>query len=156
MKKALLLLLILSLCLTGCSSKEVTVTYPFADLTIQLPEDYIDLSGEEFARDLNFVFGKDPIAVNGHREEKATFAAYGLDLDLQTYGDLLMKSNQVTGQLIQKDGIWNFTYASGEFTYVVTLWETDSAFWTVQAYCMTREYNKVKNDIWDILSSVTV
>ena len=156
MRKLLLLLLILCLCLTGCGSKTAMVSHSFEDLTIHLPEDYIDLSGEEFAQDLNFVFGKDPIAVNGHREKKATFAAYGLELDLQTYGDLLMKSNQVVGQLSEKDGIWQFSYASGGFTYVVTVWETENAFWTVQAYCMTQEYNRVQDDIWNILSSVTV
>ena len=156
MKKALLLLLILCLCLSGCGAKVATTPHSFQDLTIQIPVDYIDLSEEEFAQDLSFVFGKDPIALNGHREEKALFAAYGLELDLQRYGDLLMKSNNVTSQLSEKDGILHFSYASGDFTYVVTLWETEEAFWTVQAYCPTQDYSKVQKDIWNILSSVTV
>ena len=156
MKKALLLLLILCLCLTGCGAKETTAPHSFEDLTIRIPTDYTDLSGEEFAQDLTFVFAKDPIALNGHREEKALFAAYGLQLDLEAYGDLLMKSNNVNSTLEQKDGIWNFSYTSGDFTYVVTLWETESAFWTVQAYCPAEEYSKIQKDIWNILSSVTV
>jgi hypothetical protein len=156
MKKALLLLLILCMCMSGCGADIATAPHSFQDLTIQIPVDYIDLSDEEFAQDLSFVFGKDPIALNGHREEKALFAAYGLELDLQRYGDLLMKSNNVTSQLSEKDGILHFSYASGDFNYVVTLWETDEAFWTVQAYCPTQDYSKVQKDIWNILSSVTV
>ena len=156
MRKALLLLLILSLCLTGCGAKETTAPHSYEDLTIRIPTDYIDLSGEAFAQDLTFVFGKDPIALNGHREEKALFAAYGLNLDLQKYADLLMKSNNVSSNLEEKDGICYFSYTSGDFTYVVSIWETDSAFWTVQAYCPAQEYNKVQKDIWNILSSVTV
>ena len=156
MKKALLLLLILCMCMSGCGADIATAPHSFQDLTIQIPVDYIDLSDEEFAQDLSFVFGKDPIALNGHREEKALFAAYGLELDLQRYGDLLMKSNNVTSQLSEKDSILHFSYASGDFTYVVTLWETEEAFWTVQAYCPTQDYNKVQKDIWNILSSVTV
>ena len=156
MKKALLLLLILCMCMSGCGADIATAPHSFQDLTIQIPVDYIDLSDEEFAQDLSFVFGKDPIALNGHREEKALFAAYGLELDLQRYGDLLMKSNNVTSQLSEKDGILHFSYTSGDFTYVVTLWETDEAFWTVQAYCPTQDYSKVQKDIWNILSSVTV
>ena len=56
----------------------------------------------------------------------------------------------------EKEGIRTFSYESGEFTYVVTLWETEEAFWTVQAYCPTADYGDVKGDIWEILSSVTV
>ena len=67
-----------------------------------------------------------------------------------------MKSNNVKSTLSEKDGICYFSYASGAFTYVVTLWETEDAFWTVQAYCPTADYDSVKDDIWEILSSITV
>ena len=67
-----------------------------------------------------------------------------------------MMSNQVNAQLQEKDDVRFFSYKAGEYTYVVSLWETEEAFWTVQAYCPTADYSKVKNDIWDILSSVTV
>ena len=83
MRKLLVLLLVFSLCLTGCSSKTETAAHTYEDLTIQIPTDYIELTGEEFADSLDFVFGKDPIAINGLREEKSTFAAYGLELNLQ-------------------------------------------------------------------------
>ena len=156
MKKFLLLLVVLALCLAACGADAQPVSHTYEDLTIQIPEDFIDLSGEEFAADLAFVFGLDPIAVNGLRENKSTFEAYGLNLDLESYGKFILKSNNVSSQLQQKDGILTFTYASGEFTYVVTLHETEEAFWTVQAYCPTEDYAKVKKDIWTILSSVTV
>jgi len=93
MKKLILLLLLLSLCLVGCGHESAAPSYAFDDLSIQIPEDYINLSDEEFAEGLSFIFGHDPIAVNGLREAKAVFAAYGLELDLQTYGNLLAKSN---------------------------------------------------------------
>ncbi len=156
MRKLILLLLVFSLCLAACSAEETTAPHAYEDLTIRIPTDYMELSDEEFAQGLSFVFGKDPIAVNGMREEKATFEAYGLEIDLQRYGDLLMKSNNVRGSLEQKDGIWTFSYESGDFTYVVTLWETDDAFWTVQAYCPTENYSKADKEMWKILSSVTV
>ena len=156
MKKLILLLLIFSLCLTACGGKAANITHTFTDLTIQIPEDYINLTGEEFAEGLEFVFGLDPIAINGMREEKATFAAYGLDIDLEFYGSLLLKSNNISGKMEEKDGIPTYTYSSGDMTYVVTLWETEEAYWVVQAYCPTENYANVKNDMWKILSSVTV
>ena len=156
MKKVILLLMVLSLCLSGCGAKETSAPHACQDLTIRIPTDYIDLSGETFAEDLDFVFGKEPVVINGMRDAKETFAAYGLELYLQTYGELLMEDNQVSSQLTQKDGIWNFSYTSGDFTYVVTLWETEDAFLTVQAYWPTADYDSIKDVIWEILSSVTV
>ena len=142
MKKLFALLLVFSLLLTGCGETE-TASHSYEDLTIQIPTDYIELTGEDFAAGLNFVFGKDPIAVNGLREEKATFEAYGL-------------ANNVSAAIAEKDGIYTFSYESSGFTYVVTVWETETAFWTVQAYCPTENYGSVKDDMWKILSSVTV
>lgn len=157
MKRIVLLLLIVSLCLCGCSNKDADVaTYTHEDLTIQLPVGFVDLSDQEVAQGVTFMYGMDPIAVNGLREEKAAFQAYGLDLDVERYGQLLIASNNVSTQLEERDGITTFTYTSGDFTYVVTLWENDDALWLVQAYCLTADYAQVKNDIWDILSSVTV
>ena len=156
MKKLIALTVLLCLCLCGCAAKAVAPTHSFGDLSIQIPETYINLSDEEFAQGLAFVFGLDPIALNGMREEKATFEAYGLELDLERYGDFLMMSNQVDADLSKKDGVLYFTYTSEEFTYVVSLWETEEAFWTVQAYCPTADYSNAKSDIWNILKSVTV
>lgn len=156
MKKLLPLLLVLCLLMAGCSPEPAAPSYSFGDLTIQIPEDYINLSDEEFASGLAFVFGLDPIAVNGMREEKATFEAYGLSLDLEKYGRFLQMTNEVTAEIQKKDGVLHFTYESGEFTYVVSLWKTEEAFWTVQAYCPTADYSNAKSDIWNILKSVTV
>lgn len=159
MKKPIILLLaVVLLCstLTGCGIEKATASYTHDDLAITLPADFIDLSEEDFAAELSFVYGLDPIAVNGLREPKSTFTAYGLDVDLEKYGQLLISANNVQAKPEQKNGILFFTYTSGGFSYVVTLWETEEAFWTVQGYCPTENYNKVKNDIWKILSSVTV
>lgn len=157
MRKFLVLLLAAALCLTACGSgSRELVNHTFEDLSIDIPADFINLSDEAYGQGLDFIFGLDPIAINGLREEKATFAAYGLDLDLQRYGQLLLNANNVSGTLEEKDNILTFSYESSGFTYVVTLWETEKAFWTVQAYCQTEDYAKAKGEIWDILSSVTV
>lgn len=159
MKKSavfLLALVLLFTTLAGCGNRKSTATYTHDDLTITLPANFIDMSDEDFAAELSFIYGLDPIAVNGLRESKSTFTAYGLEVDLERYGQLLISSNNVQAKLEHKDDVLFFTYASNGFSYVVTLWETEEAFWMVQAYCPTENYNKVKNDIWKILSSVTV
>ena len=156
MKKLFVLILVISLCLTGCGVKEASVSHSIKDLTIRLPAGYLDLSNEVYAADLDFLFGKDPIALSGLREEKNTFASYGLDLDLESYGSFIMLSNNVSASLEQKDGIYTFSYESSGFTYIVTLWETEDAFWAVQAYCPSENYQKAKDEMWRILRSVKV
>lgn len=156
MRKFIALLITLSLCLAACGAEEATAAHTYEDLTIQIPVDFMELTGEDFAEGLDFVFGLDPIAINGIREEKTTFEAYGLELDLQRYGQLILLSNNITGALEQKDGIWIFSYESGGYTYLVTVWETEEAFWTVQAYCPAAQFAEAEKDMWQILSSVTV
>ena len=156
MKKLFVLILVLSLCMTGCGVKEASVSHSIEDLTIRLPAGYMDLSDETYAAELNFLFGKDPIAVNGLREEKTTFADYGLNMDLEGYGRFIILANQVDATLEQKDGIYTFSYESSGFTYVVTVWQTEDAFWTVQAYCPSESYGKAKSEMWRILRSVKV
>lgn len=156
MKKWIALFLVVSLCLTACGDKLTLDPRTHGDLTIGIPEDFIDLSQEDFAAGLDFIYGLDPMAVNGLREEKAVLAAYGLDLDLQRYGELVIKGNNVESALSQRDGILTFTYEANGYTYLVTLWETEAAFWTVQAYCPTADYARVQDQMWQILSSVTV
>jgi hypothetical protein len=156
MRKLILLLLVFALCFTACGAKETTAPHTYDDLTIRIPTEYVELTGEDFAAGLDFIFGLDPIAINGLREEKATFEAYGLSLDLESYGSFVILANNVSATLEQKDGIHTFSYESGGFTYVTTIWETEDAFWTVQAYCPTENYAKAKKDMWNILSSVTV
>ena len=163
MKRLLLLILVGILCLAaaGCGTKEPAwVQHTYQDLTISLPENFIDLSREDFAAGMDFLQGLDPIAVNGLREEKSLLAQYGLEPDLQTYAQLVISANELTVSLEEQDNIPYFTYeATAEgvsYTYVVTLWETQEAFWSVQSYCPTADYPAAKDTMWTILKSVKV
>ena len=153
------LILLLGLCACG-QEKVATVAHTYDDLTISLPENFIDLSEEAYASGLSFLQGLDPIAVNGIREEKAIFAEYGLEMDLARYAKLVTMSNNLGVQPVEKDGVLTFSYEATtdgvSYTYVVTVWETDDAFWTVQTYCPTADYSKVQSQLWEILTSVKV
>ena len=163
MKKLLCVFLAICLCLGLCAcgqEKVATVAHTYEDLTIHLPENFIDLSEEAYASGLSFLQGLDPIAVNGIREEKAVFAEYGLEMDLNRYAKLVTMANNLGVQPVEKDGVLTFSYEATtdgvSYTYVVTMWETEAAFWTVQSYCPTANYSKVQNQMWEILTSVKV
>ena len=157
MKRYFVLLLALVLCITlvsGCSAKETTAPHVHQDLTIRLPLAFLDLSDRDYAAQYDFLYGLDSVIVSGLRDEKSLFD--GSDLDLQTYGKLVLAVNELDCALTETDGICYFAYEAGDYTYVVTLWETGEAFWTVQAYCPTQEYSQVSGQMWEILRSVSV
>ena len=129
MKKLLCVFLAICLCLSLCAcgqEETATVSHTYEDLTISLPENFIDLSDEAYAAGLTFLQGLDPIAVNGVREEKSVFANYGLELDLERYAKLVPMANNLSVQPTEKEGILTFSYEATtdgvSYTYVVTLW----------------------------------
>ena len=153
MRKHFVLLLALVLCiglLSGCSAKQTS--YSHQELTIRLPETYLDLSQESYAKDWDFLYGLAPVTVSGLRDEKTRFEAF--DLDLESYGKLMLEVNGVDSAITEEKGIPTFTYEAGGYTYVVTLWETEDAYWTVQAYCPTEDFASAKDQMWEILTSV--
>lgn len=157
MRKHFVLLLALVLCIglvSGCSAKETTAAYVHQDLTLHLPPAYLDLSDQDYADQYDFFYGLDSVIISGLRDEKSLFD--GFNVDLQVYADLVLTVNELDCELTQADGIRYFTYEAGSYTYVVTLWETGDAFWTVQAYCPTEDYSRVSDQMWEILRSVTV
>ena len=159
MKKHFVLLLALVLCiglLSGCGAKETSAPHAFEDLTIRLPLEFLDLSDASYAAGYDFVYGMEQVTVSGLRDEKVLFESHSMDLTLELYGQLVMELNGLNRELTQKDGIWHFTYEAGGYTYVVSLWETKDAFWTVQAYCPTESYGKACDQMWQILKSITV
>jgi cobyrinic acid a,c-diamide synthase len=51
---------------------------------------------------------------------------------------------------------FTFTYEANGYTYLVTLLETESAYWTVQAYCPTTDFEAAKDQMWEILTSIKI
>ena len=152
MKKPFALLLALVLCIgliSGCGAKKLSHSHD--GLTLRLPEEYLDLSDQAYAQDWDFMYGLAPITISGLQDAKALF-----NTDLPGYGQLILKSNDLACPLTEKDGIPTFTYQSGSYTYVVTLWETKDAYWTVQAYCPTADYENVSASMWEILADIKV
>ena len=156
MRKHFVLLLVLVLCITllsGCGAKERSAPHVYEDLTIRLPITFLDLSDTTYGAEYDFLWGMEPITVSGLRDDKSLFEAY--NLNLEGYGMLVMVVNGLECTLSQTDGIWNFSYEADGYTYLVTLRETEKAFWTVQAYCPTEDYPQEKDQMWEILRSVT-
>ena len=159
MKRLLALLLVLTICIatvSGCSAKEKFASHTYGDLTISLPVNAVDLSAQY--SDFDFLFGCGLVTVGGIREDRALLQAHGIDT-VQQFTELLIHAHQLECQPLKTDGITYFNYEAGQpqqFTYVVTVWETADAFWSVQAYCRAEDYATVRDIMWQYLRSTTV
>lgn len=142
--------------ISGCGAKETAATHSFQELSITLPVEALDLGTDA---DCDFRFACGVVTVSGIREDRESLRQAGIDPDLYQYTDLLIRAHGLDCQRLQTDGITYFNYEAGApqaFTYVVTVWETENSFWTVQAYCRSEDYAAVKDAMWQYLRSVTV
>ena len=155
----ILALLMITACFSGCElTKEKAFTKD--GLTITLPGHFQDLSGQDYAQGMSFLYGFGNVAVMGIREQKAGLEAYMSELTLENYGKLMISTNGLSCQLTQKDDLLTFVYevenSGTSYTYLSAVFESDSDFWTVQSYCTTATYAKNYDAMWSYLKSVVV
>ena len=138
--------------LTGCSSGPAQVRYECFELSISLPQTFVDLSGEDFSQ-YDVLFSDGTVTLAGIREDKSLLPK---DLSLEDFGQLVIHAHELDCQLQQNDGLTYFNYEAGApaFTYTVGVWETEDAFWSVQTYCKSEDYAAVRKDMWQLLQSV--
>ena len=143
------LLLILA-SLTGCGRE----LYKAGSLEIDIPDSYIDLTQAEYAKEADFLFGRDTLIVMGIGETKVGLKA----MTLAEYTDLLISGNKLETTRTTGPNGYRFAYraAVGEnnYTYYTGTFEAGDYFWTVQCYCPSEDFAKHSQEMEEILSSV--
>lgn len=114
------------------------------EMTIYLPSSFEDINSEEYG--LTALYGSDEhgCAVAIRREDKKDVGA--LAKDLATYADLLLKANAKYSPepIKQVNGRPVFEYSTEingtNYSYYTTAFESENAFWMVQFYSLTEDY----------------
>ena len=137
--------------LTGCSTGPTETVYTCQELSVSLPNTFVEL-GSTFPQ-YDLILSDGTVTLAAIREDKARLP----ELTLQDFGLLVIHAHELDCQLLQYDGITCFNYEAGEpaFTYTVGIWETQDAFWSVQVYCKSEDYVTVREDMWQLLQTVT-
>ena len=143
-------LLLVAVSLSGCGRE----LYKAGALEIAIPDNYIDLSQADYAKDADFLFGRDTLIVMGIAEKKAGLK----EMTLAEYTDLLISGNELeTARTLGPNG-YRFAYRAtvGEdtYTYYTGTFEAGDHFWTVQCYCPTGDFAKHSQQMEEILASV--
>ncbi len=152
---ASVLCLVLALCLlVGCSKAEGGITCK--DLTLTLPDGFMDLSSEFYAGDADLYYGCKTLIVKGLAEEKTGL----IDMTLEQFTGYVIRSNNLTCTPTATEYGYIFTYEApvGEKTYSYTTatFEGKTNFWILQCYCPTENMAEHKADIDAIFNSIAI
>jgi outer membrane murein-binding lipoprotein Lpp len=161
MKKIALLLavLTLTLCLASCGLIGGEKTFTVDDLSITVKGLFSEQN--QLNEDYNLVLISTKAGVMILKETFAEFEDAGLDTDMSVkeYAKIVMQGNSLTGTPTEEDGLTYFTYTAEtdgtEFTYVGYCFRGDDAYWMVQMYCATSDFESMKADFTAWAKSVT-
>ena len=150
----LALCLVLSACLlTGCSDP-VGVAVEYADITLILPADFMDLSGESFAEGVDFLYGRNSLIFKGLSEKKSALQA----MSLAEYTAYVISGNELTCTPAAFGDGYLFTYVApiGEtlYTYTTATYEGQDNFWIFQFYCPSADLAANQPEIDIILEGI--
>lgn len=159
MVKVFIALMLTVSLLTGCGS-DARQTITCKELTISLPSTYTDLSLETYAGGLEFLYGDEDTCIQATREEKEILKEYFPNIDARQYAELCLQSHALPGEVEMLDEIPSFTYTaesgSLSITYLCGVFETETHFWLVQAYCPSEHFVENQAEMWNCIASVTI
>ena len=158
MKRRVFLCLLTVLCLlAGCVSNgnfPAGENIACKDIALTVPGDFIDLSGESYAKDADFMFGKDTLIFEGLAEYKPALK----QMTLEQYTGYVISGNKLDCSAETYGNGYRFTYEKpvGDtvYTYVVATFEGADNFWIFQFYCPKGDLEKNLPEIDIILSAV--
>lgn len=158
MKRLFCLAIVILLCFGSlCGCNDDTKVYERGGLSLELPAYFEDKSSESFAGDYAFLYTYGGTGFLGICENRSDFPAGYENMGLEAYGKFVIFGNNLSCELEKKDGFYTFSYEKdtpeGKLTYVAILLESEDAFWTVQAYCLSSLYEKNTSFMWDSLTS---
>lgn len=155
--KLLLGLLACIVLLAGCGTKQET--FVCKDLSVQLPQGYMDLLEETDNADADFLLGHNKVIIQGIAEDKAALLKLDSGWTLDRYGRYILQANGLSCLLEDKNGSYRFTYEAPvdgmTYTYTGVIWEGDAHYWVVQSYCPTEVFADKQQEILKILDSIS-
>ena len=143
-------------CLTACADKTVSVVCE--DLTLTLPESYVNLSNKDYADEFDFLYGVGSEAVLGFRYSRSLLEQKFPDISAKKYAQMFVDQANLSCPVTETDGLVSFVYtattAEGEITYLSAAFMTENNLWIVQFYCPASDYAQKSADFMQYLRCV--
>lgn len=161
MKKIAILMavLMLTLSLASCGLLGGEKTFTVDGLSITVKGMFSEQNDLNEAFDLILISPEAGVMIL--KETFAEFEEADLDTDMSVkeYAEIVMPGNSLSGDPTEKDGLTYFTYTAESegtnFTYVGFCYRGADAYWLVQMYCPTEDFEATKPDFITWAKSVT-
>ncbi len=151
------LMLVLSLASCGLLGGEKTYTVNGLTITVKgLFSEQNDLA-EGF--DLILISPKAGVMIMREDFDMVAEAGYKTDMSVKEYASICIENNDLSGSPVEEEGLTYFTYtaeADGtEFTYMGFCYRGADAYWLVQMYSTTEDFESMKPEFITWAKSVT-
>ena len=160
MKKIAILLaaLMLTLSLASCGLMGPK-TFTVDDLSITVEGFFTEQNGLNEAYDLILISPEAGVMVLKETFTEIAEADLDSNMSVKEYAKIVMNGNSLEGTPVEEDGMTYFTYtaeADGtEFTYMGFCFRGTDAYWLVQIYCPTEDYEAKKPEMMEWAKSVS-
>ena len=155
--KLLSLCLMACLMLTACGGTTKTTEFSCDGLTMTVPADYRQMTGEE-VQAYTFALTNNKTILMGLREEKAIFRSFGMELTLDDYMQIIREANQQEMTVDTYNGQYMIKFESvvegNRFKYLASVYESEDAFWLIQFGCPESDFEDFRGDFFEQLLSV--
>ena len=152
MKGRIFACLLVVFLLVGCSDP-VGRAVVHKDLTLVLPADFLDLSGEN-TDGADFLYGRHTLVFKGLAESKKSLKA----MTLQEYTDFVVSANKKTATPKASGAGFLFTYEANVggvvYSYTVATYEGQENYWILQFYCPKENLAENQPEIDIILEGI--
>jgi len=156
-RRLIVCVLVLMCLLSGCTDRDqypTGINLSLQDISLTLPGDFADLSGEKYVEDAVFMYGRKSLVVMGLAEKKESMKA----MNLAEYTDTVIHANGLSCTAIQSGDGYLFTYEKPldgtTYTYTIATFEGVNNFWILQFYGPTASLQENQPEIDIILESI--
>lgn len=151
--QAFLCLLTAVILFAGCTHP-MGKTLDCGDILLTVPGDFLDLSGESYARDADFLYGRKTLICMGLSEKKASLK----EMTLDEYTAYVISGNKLSCAPEVSGSGYRFSYEAKientTYTYTIATFEGKENFWIFQFYCPSADLTESQPEIDRILESI--
>lgn len=154
---AVVMMSLIMVAFVGCEPAPKPKTFSNAGMSITLTSEYTEKEMVQFTS----CYMTSSVVVSALKEEFSLLPGFS-NYTLRQYASMIISNNGLSGVTSKTSESGKYVYfkfektVSGkDYSYFVTCFKSDDAFWAIQFYCESKNYDKYINSFVGFADSVT-